>query len=261
MNTALNALREPVLRQAIRTLDLPQNSRGLDAGCGLGFQTLLLIEALGAGGHITGLDLSADFLDYAQKLAARQGHSDSIEFREGDVKKLPFENDTFDWAWSVDLIGYAPLEPLPLLEELFRVVKPGGKIALLAWSSERLLPGFPELEAHLSATTAGIAPFIKGKQPKLHFTRALGWFRELNMRSIDAHTFAGGLKAPLSELQRGALEDLFEMRWPEVEAELTPADWKTFQRLTTTGSQDYILDNPDYYAFFTYTMFHGTVPE
>ena len=44
-----------------------------------------------------------------------------------------------------------------LVKELARVVKPGGSVALLAWSSEKLLPGHPLLEGHLNATSAGIA--------------------------------------------------------------------------------------------------------
>jgi demethylmenaquinone methyltransferase/2-methoxy-6-polyprenyl-1,4-benzoquinol methylase len=60
------------------------------------------------------------------------GLSERISFREGDVKDLPFDNDVFDWAWSVDCIGYAPMEPLPAIKELARVVKPGGSVVLLA---------------------------------------------------------------------------------------------------------------------------------
>ena len=86
----------------------------------------------------------------------KAGLSERITFREGDVNQLPFDDDTFDWAWSVDCVGYAPMEPLPLVQELARVVKPGGSVAILAWSSEMLLPGHPLLEARLAATTAGL---------------------------------------------------------------------------------------------------------
>ena len=51
------------------------------------------------------------------------------------------------------------------------------------------------------------------------------------------------------------------MRWPGVEAELTPEDWSEYQRLCLPESPDFIVDHPDYYAFFTYTMFHGKVAE
>ena len=49
------------------------------------------------------------------------------------------------------------------------------------------------------------------------------------------------------------------MRWMGVESELTSEDFETYQRLGLPESPDFILNHPDYYAFFTYSMFHGRV--
>ena len=160
------ALRESVIRSAIQALNLRQGSHGLDAGCGSGLPTILLANSIGKSGYITGLDISRDALDYAEEYTAQAGYSDQVSFKVGDIRNIPFEEDRFDWAWSMDLVGYAPFEPLPLIRELARVVKPGGTIAIAAWSSEKLLPGYPKLEALLSATSAGIAPFVEGKEPE-----------------------------------------------------------------------------------------------
>jgi len=254
-----NRLREPVFHSAIQALQLPAGSRGLDAGCGIGLQALSLAEAVGPAGHVIGLDLSPEILEYAKDMVKKAGLSERISFREGDVKELHFDDDTFDWAWSVDCVGYAPIKPLPLVKELARVVKPGGSVAILAWSDETLLPGYPVLEARLRATSAGIAPFIRGKKPSSHFTRALGWFRNAGLEECTAQTFAGDAHAPLAGEIRSALKALFQMRWPGVESELTLGDWGEYQRLCLPESPDFILDHPDYYAFFTYSMFHGKV--
>ncbi|MDJ0819512.1 MAG: methyltransferase domain-containing protein [Desulfobacterales bacterium] len=254
-----NPLREPILRSAIQALQFPSGSRGLDAGCGIGLQTLLLAEATGPAGHITGLDLSPEFLDRAEEMVENAGLSERISFREGDVNRLPFDDDTFDWAWSVDCVGYAPIEPLPLVKELARVVKPGGSVAILACSSEKLLPGYPLLEARLNATSSGIRPFVKGKKPESHFLRALGWLRDAGLEEPTVRTIAGDAYAPLTDDLRSALIALFQMRWPEVESELTQEDWAEYQRLCLPESPDFILNHPDYYAFFTYSMFHGKV--
>jgi len=256
---SFQSLRESVLRRAIEALQLPAGSRGLDAGCGIGLQALLLAESVGAGGHVTGLDLSPELLVYGKDIAKEAGLSERISFQEGDVNKLPFDDDTFDWAWSLDCVGYAPMEPLRPLKELARVVKPGGSVAILAWSYEQLLPGYPMLETRLNGTTAGIAPFVKGKKPEYHFLRALGWFRDVGLVEARAQTFAGDAHAPLPDDCRSALESLFRMRWPSVESELTQEEWSEFQRLCLSGSADFILDLPDYYAFFTYSLFHGKV--
>ncbi len=257
-----NSLIEPVDRAAIQALRLPPGSRGLDAGCGIGLQAVLLAEAVGPAGHVTGLDLWPELLVYARDTVKKAGLSERVSFRDGDVRKLPFDDRCFDWAWSKDCVGYGPqLQPLPLLKELARVVKPGGTVAILSWSSERLLPGHPVLEARLNATSAGIAPFAEGEKPGLHSSRALGWFREAGLAEATARTFVGDAHAPLSRALRSALIDLFGMRWPGVQSELTPEDWAEYQRLCLPDSPDFIVDHPDYYAFFTYSMFHGRVAE
>ena len=254
-----NPLREPVLRSAIQALQLPSGSRGLDAGCGIGLPALLLAETVGPAGHVTGLDLSPELLAHARGIVKKAGLSERVSFRKGDVNKLPFDDGTFDWAWSVDCVGYAPVDNLPLVKELARVVRPGGSVAILVWSSERLLPGYPLLEARLNATSSGIAPFVKGSKPETHFSRALGLFRDAGLEEPTARTFAGDAHAPLAADLRSALVALFQMRWPGVESELAPEDWAEVQRLCLPESPDFVVDHPDYYAFFTYSMFHGKV--
>lgn len=254
-------LREPALCDAIRALDLPLGSRGLDVGCGAGLQCLLLAEAVGPDGHVTGVDPGVEFLQYGRGLVGDAGLSERIALEEGRAEQLPFDDDAFDWAWSVDCVVYGPWDPLPPLHEMMRVVRPGGTVAVLAWSSEKLLPGYPVLEARLQATKPGLAPFSRDMPPERHFPRALGVLREAGLTELRAHTFAGSAHAPLSDDTRTALLSLFEMRWPGVESELDPEELAELDRLRRPGSPDFILDHPDYSALFTYSMFVGKVPE
>ncbi|MBW2621535.1 MAG: class I SAM-dependent methyltransferase [Deltaproteobacteria bacterium] len=249
-----------MLREAVRTLQLPFGSRGLDAGCGVGLQTLLLAEAVGPMGRVAGLDMVSDLLAHARQRVKDAGLSEQISFQKGRIENLPFSADTFDWAWSADCVGYAPMESLPLLSELARVVKPGGAVAILAWSSEKLLPGYPGLEARLGATAPGIAPFVHGKKPETHFSRALDWFHALGLEETKACVLADSVNAPLSEDHNKALVALFDMRWPGAEAELSKEDREDFKRLCKPESPVFILRQPAYYAFFTYSMFSGRIP-
>lgn len=258
-------LRGPAIRSAIGALELPSGSRGLDAACGGGQHTLLLAEAVAPDGHVTGVDISAEFLVYARETARAAGLSDRVVFREGDVNELPFDDGSFDWVWSVDTAfpgRIAPAEdPARLVREFARVVNPGGVVAILFWSSQQLLPGYPLLEARLNATSPGIAPFSRGMRPELHLLRALGWLREAGLRDVEAHTFVAEARAPLGDDLREALTSTFPMRWGGAETEVTEEEWSEFLRLCDPDSPEFILDVPDYYCFITYTMFRGRVPE
>jgi ubiquinone/menaquinone biosynthesis C-methylase UbiE len=255
-----NPLREPVLRAAVQALQLPPGSHGLDVGCGVGLQTLLLADAVGAEGQVTGVDILPEFLEFGDKLVAQAGFTERIAFREGDMNQLPFAENTFDWAWGADCVGYPAGELAPLLQELGRVVKPGGQIVLLAWSSQQVLPGYPLLEARLNAICSSYAPYLKGKDPQQHFLRALRSYQKTGFEEIKAQTFVGTVQAPLKKGERIALASLFEMLWGQPQPEVAAEDWQEYQRLCTPGSTDFILDIPDYYAFFTYSMFRGKVP-
>ncbi len=250
-----NPIREPVLRQAARSLHLPPGSHGLDLGCGIGLQTLLLLEGAGGDGHVSGVDIDPQLLAYAAGFVQQAGLADRISFHQGSASRIPFPDAAFDWAWSADCVGYPAGDLAPLLAELQRVVKPGGIIALLAWTSQQVLPGYPLLEARLNATCSSYLPYLAGKPPQQHFLRALHSFAQAGLGGVTARTFVGDVQAPLSAAQRAALVGLIEMLWSEPD----PEDREEYLRLCRPGSPDFILDQPGYYAFFTYTMFWGIV--
>ncbi|MCD4751433.1 MAG: class I SAM-dependent methyltransferase [Thermoanaerobaculales bacterium] len=253
-------LRDPAIRQAIRAFELPDGSRGLDAGCGIGSHTLLLAEMLGPGGHVIGLDLSTEFVAHAQRLAEQSSLSTQVSFRQGNVNELPFDDNTFDWAWSVDCVGHPTVgEPLTAMQTLARVVRPGGQVVILGHSSQMLLPGYPLLEARLNATASTMTLLAEGMKPEAHFLRALGWFREAGFAEPTARTVVGTVHAPLDDGVRRALISLFGMLWGEMQSKMAQADREEYRRLTDPESPDFILDSPDYYAFFTYSMFEGRV--
>jgi len=256
-----NPLREPLLRSIIRTLQLLSGSHGLDAGCGIGLQTLLLLDAVGSTGHITGLDILPELLAYGKDMVTKAGLSNRLTFREGDVSHLPFDDNSFDWVWSADCIGYPAGELAPTLKELIRVVKPRGSVILLGWSSQQLLPGYDLLETRLNGTCSGYLPFLKGKDPELNFMRASHSFQIAGLKNIQAQTFVGDIHSPLDNDKRTALISLFEMLWGEQQADVTLDDWNEYQRLCDPTSADFILNIPDYYAFFTYTLFRGVVDD
>jgi demethylmenaquinone methyltransferase/2-methoxy-6-polyprenyl-1,4-benzoquinol methylase len=263
---ALDPLRAPAFRAAIEALGLPKGSRGLDVGCGIGLQALLLARAVGLAGHVTGLDHNPAFLDRARAAAKRADLGERCSFREGDLRALPYEDRTFDWLWCADALWPGPTElgcpvqnPLPAVREFGRVVRPGGIVALVYWTAHRLLPGHPLLEARLSTTSVPTAPFREGMLPERHCLRALGWLRAAGLGACTARTVVAEVQAPLCDGLREALAAAMDMLWGQAEPEVSAEDWARFQRLSQPGSEACILDVPEYYGFLTYTVFSGTV--
>ncbi|KAJ5756696.1 hypothetical protein N7533_006239 [Penicillium manginii] len=97
----------------------------LDLGCGPGSITTDLAEYVPEG-HVVGLD-RAVILDQARELASSRGVT-NIEFIDGDANELPFESGTFDVCCCHQLLQHVG-NPILVLEEMRRVVKPGGIIA------------------------------------------------------------------------------------------------------------------------------------
>lgn len=254
-----NPLREPLLRRIILELGLPEGSRGLDAGCGIGLQLSLLFQAVGDRGHVTGLDILPELIAYGRNMIEKVDLSDWITLREGDVSQVPFEDDTFDWVWSTDCVGYPAGELDPILKELIRVTKPGGDVILLGWSSQQVLPGYPLLEARLNATCSGYLPYLRDKSPGSNFMRAMDAFHKAGLKDVSAHTFAETIQSPLREECKTAIASLFDMLWGVPQSEVSQIDWQEYQRLCKPTSPDFILNLPNYYGFFTYSVFRGKV--
>lgn len=254
-------LRGPLLRSIAAALELPPGSRGLDAGCGVGLQSRLLARAVGPVGRVTGVDINPELLGRAAQLAREEGLEGQIDFKPGSITGLPFPDGSFDWVWSADCAGYPHGELPAILHEFKRVLKPGGRVFILAWSSQQILPGYPLLEARLNADCSSYRPYLVGEDPEGHFLRALRWFKEAGLEDARGLTFVSDVQAPLAPDLRRALASLIDMLW-DVErlAMLSPSERDDFHRLCQANSPDCILDSPGYYAFFTYTLFKGRTP-
>ncbi|KIX12497.1 class I SAM-dependent methyltransferase [Dethiosulfatarculus sandiegensis] len=256
-----NPLREPLFRSIVSSLSLPRGSEGLDAGCGAGLQSLILAEATGPKGRVTGIDISPDLIHHARNAIKKRAYADFVRLLQGDLNHLPFKEASFDWIWSADAVGYGDHSSLRQFSELSRVLKPGGTAAILAWSSEQLLPGYPGLEARLRATGPGLAPFSERTKPEEHFLRGTGLLKKAGFAYVSIKSFLGDVQGPLDNENRIALEELLAMRWPGAEKELGPKEADLLERLISPDSKDYILKQKDYYAFFTYTMLFGVKGE
>ena len=254
-------VREPAIRQAIKALALPDGSVGLDSGCGIGKHTQWLADEVGPGGNVTGLDISPENLAVARELLDKSPVSDRVNYKKGDLHHLPFEDDTFDWAWCADTLWpMSPsAKPVESIKELARVVRPGGTIALVYWSNQSMLLGHPVLEAHLNLAFSATTPYLSSIRPHLHFLRAQEWMKAAGLERPAVSTFVAEIKGPLDPEMREAMAFFYSMFWGNLESKLSADDWKEYLRFCEPDSKDFVANNPDYYGFITYTLFRGHV--
>jgi ubiquinone/menaquinone biosynthesis C-methylase UbiE len=110
-------------------LDLASSARVLDIGCGTGVVTRGIAARPGFTGQIVGQDHSPRLIEAARGLAAEEGLADRITFEVGDAHSLPYADASFDIAIAHTTISHVG-DPLSLLKEGARVVKPGGRVAI-----------------------------------------------------------------------------------------------------------------------------------
>jgi ubiquinone/menaquinone biosynthesis C-methylase UbiE len=125
------AMGRNVTELIVRAAAAEPGMRILDVACGTGEPAISLARLLDGTGAVVGVDISPAALKVAQERAAGRRLANA-QFQLADVHQLPFPDNTFDRITS--RLGVMFFVDLPrAAEEMRRVLKPGGRIALLAW--------------------------------------------------------------------------------------------------------------------------------
>lgn len=117
-------VRGAAVSKELAELIIHPEGRILDIGCGLGGPCRMLADEFGL--RVTGIDLSADFIETAKALTAFVGLSDRIEFLQADATALPFPDHSFDLTWTQHVQMNVADKSL-FYGEMARVLKPGGQ--------------------------------------------------------------------------------------------------------------------------------------
>lgn len=167
--------------------------RVLDVACGTGVLTREIADRVDPGGVAVGLDLNQGMLDVARRMAP------AIEWRQGQAESLPFDDASFDAV--VSQFGLMFFEDrAKSLGEMWRVLRPGGRLAVAVWDSIDQITGYAAMMALLQrlfgdrVIDAFEAPFILGDVEPL-----LALFAEAGIPNAQNHTQDGTVRFPSVE--------------------------------------------------------------
>jgi SAM-dependent methyltransferase len=127
------AIAEKIAQMGATTVEranLKEGEEVLDVACGAGNAT---IPATQRGARVTGIDIAPELLEVGRRAAGEAAVD--VTWVEGDAEELPFENESFDVVLSTVGVQFAPRHEVTA-REVVRVLRPGGRIALVNWTPE-----------------------------------------------------------------------------------------------------------------------------
>lgn len=126
---------KPAQDKLLEMTALKPGEKVLETACGTGLVTFKLARAVEPNGEVMATDLSEGMIELAEAGAKKQD-VENVSFRQMDAEQLEFEGEKFDAAVCALGLMYVP-NPVKSMEEMFRVLKPGGRAVLAIWGARK----------------------------------------------------------------------------------------------------------------------------
>lgn len=125
----------PAQQKLLDAAAVKPGQKVLDISCGTGLVTFPLAEAVGTNGEVTGIDLSEGMIEKAAA-EAKEKEIENVSFKHMDAEALDLPDSAFDVAINSLGFMYYP-NPDKAMEEMYRVLKPGGRATALVWGQRK----------------------------------------------------------------------------------------------------------------------------
>jgi len=135
---------------------LKEGETVLDLGSGAGFDCFLAANEVGNKGRVIGVDMTAEMIERARE-NARKSKYKNVEFRLGEIENLPVTDSSIDIVISNCVINLSP-DKRKVFLEVFRVLKPGGRLMISDMVLLKELPGYVKdsIEAYIGCLSGAI---------------------------------------------------------------------------------------------------------
>jgi SAM-dependent methyltransferase len=249
----------PELEAAVASYCLPDGARVLDSPCGDGFYTDLFARHLRAG-TLVAADLSPECLNRARAAVRPASAQLALEFARADAYRLPFDDESYDLVWCAQSLITLD-DPARALRELARVVRPGGRVAVLETDEYHhvLLPWPVGLELAVQRAVREESRVRYGTGGKFAQARGLrAAFLDVGLTPTGKRTVAADRATPFGPAEREFLALHLAYVREFVRMELTPREMAELERATDPDEPDSLVNRPDAELTCLATISHAT---
>ena len=178
----------------------------LDLGSGAGLDCFFAAKKVGDGGKVIGVDMTSEMIERARSSAKRLKIS-NVEFRQGYIEELPVDSNTVDVIISNCVINLSP-DKSKVFAETFRVLKPGGKLAVSDIVTDGPLPD--AVKQSLSAWAGCVAGAVEARD-YIGMMEAVG-FTDVSITPVffDKETVDSALDEMKLDVIEYPREDVYE---------------------------------------------------
>lgn len=231
----------------IRDLRLQKGSFVVDAGCGPGLWTSLLARAIGAKGHILGVDLSPEALITAQSKSAGKWYRRQIQYKQAELEHLPIEYGQADSIFSANVSQYLP-EPVKTFAAMGPYLKQNGRLIIkdIDFGTMRFSP----IDANLQASVLQARERWEHERVEEGFTfedswvgsKLAGYLQAAGYEDVQERSYKIRRQYPLSQDFRFYLQGIAEWFVSEGVPYLSEADTARWLQCFRDGSANMLDD-------------------